>query len=58
MRNFFSDLLCECESLDFIRMAMTTPDANMEVSGLFVTCVDCGVGFYVLEERPPEVDPA
>ena len=54
MRNFFGELLCECESLDFVRLAMTTPDTTMEVSAHFVICVDCSVGFHVLEELPAE----
>ena len=33
MRNFFGDLLCECKSLDFVRVPVTTPDATMQISG-------------------------
>ena len=45
MRNFFGDLLCECDSVEFERIALTTPDSVMVVSHVPVTCVTCSVVF-------------
>ena len=45
MRNFFGDLLCECDSVEFERIALTTPDSVMVVSHVLVTCVSCSVVF-------------
>ncbi|MDQ2735193.1 MAG: hypothetical protein M3Y55_09450 [Pseudomonadota bacterium] len=46
MRNFFGDVLCECQSIDLLRLALTTPDESMEVTELFVICADCAATFY------------
>ena len=45
MRNFFGDLLCECDSVEFERIALTTADAVMVVSHVLVTCVSCSLVF-------------
>mgnify|MGYP000158457948 CR=1 FL=1 len=54
MRNFFGDLLCECDSVEFERIALTTPDSVMVVSHVLVTCVSCSVVF--LSETDPHVE--
>ena len=53
MRNFFGDLLCECDSVEFERIALTTPDGVMAVSHVLVTCISCSVTF--LSETDPYV---
>ena len=54
MRNFFGDLLCECESVKFERIALTTPDSVMAVSHVLVTCLSCSV--TAMSETDPHVD--
>ena len=54
MRNFYGDLLCECASVEFDRIALTTPDAVMAVSHVLATCVSCRL--VVLAETDPHVE--
>ena len=54
MRNFFGDLLCECDSVEFERIALTTPDSAMVVSHVMVTCVSCSVTFF--SDTDPHVE--
>ncbi len=39
MRNFYGDLLYECNSVKFERIALTPPDSVMVVSHVRATCV-------------------
>jgi len=54
MRNFFGDLLCECDSVEFERIALTTPDSVMVVSHVMVTCVSCSLTFWT--DADPHVE--
>lgn len=54
MRNFFGDLLCACNSVEFERIAFTTPDSVMMVSHVMATCVSCGLVLWV--ETDPHVE--
>lgn len=54
MGNFFGDLLCECDSVEFERIAFTTPDSVMVVSHVMVTCVSCSVPFF--SDTDPNVE--
>lgn len=45
-RNFFGDLVCWCDALDFERIALTTPDHEMVVTEVWVRCVSCGADSY------------
>ena len=53
MRDFFEDLLCECGSVEFGRIALTTPDSVMVVSHVMATCVSCSLIFWA--ETDPHV---
>ena len=46
MRDFFDHPVCECLSLELVGLAITTPDASMEVTELFLSCTDCDATFY------------
>ncbi len=46
MRGFFGELLCECNSVRLLEVAMTSPDCTFEVTHLHVICIDCKVVFY------------
>ena len=46
MRNFFGELTCECDSVDLVRFALTTPDDSMEITGVWVICADCDAAFH------------
>lgn len=54
MRNFYGDLLCECESVEFERIALTTPDSAMVVTHVLATCVSCSVTLWT--ETDPHVE--
>ena len=54
MRNFFGELLCECESVEFKRIALTTPDSVMVVSHVMATCISCRVVLHA--ETDPHVE--
>ncbi len=54
MQTFYGDLVCECESLEFERIAMTTPDTAMVVSHVMATCVSCS--FILWAETDPHVE--
>ncbi|MDQ2734018.1 MAG: hypothetical protein M3Y55_03295 [Pseudomonadota bacterium] len=53
-RNFFGDLVCWCEALDFERIALTTPDAQMVITEVWVRCVSCGGDSYAMTD--PDVE--
>lgn len=54
MRNFYGDLLCDCDSVEFVRIALTTPDSVMVVSHVMATCVSCRL--VLLSETDPHVE--
>ena len=54
MRNLYGDLLCACESVEFERIALTTPDAVMVVSHVLATCVSCSLVLW--SETDPHVE--
>lgn len=54
MRDFFGDLVCECSSLEFERIALTTPDSVMQVTYVRVTCIRCMTSFSA--EADPHVE--
>ena len=54
MRNFYFDLLCECSSVDFERIAFTTPDSAMVVTHVMATCVPCRLVLWA--ETEPHVE--
>lgn len=56
MRDFFGELLCECQSFNLVRLALTTPDERMEISALLVSCVDCSGAFHEPVEPLPATD--
>lgn len=61
MRDFFGDLHCHCRSFDLVLVAMTTPDARMEVRGHLVRCIGCSESFHDDESEPrglPDDGPA
>ena len=54
MRNFYGDLVCECDSLEFERIALTTPDCAMVVTHVMLTCVSCSLVSW--SETDPHVE--
>jgi|GEM_PF-2612392 len=54
MRNFYGDLVCECASLEFERIALTTPDSAMVVTYVMATCVSCSLVLW--SETDPHVE--
>ena len=50
MRTFFGELVCECESTDLVSYPMSSPDAVMEITALYVICIDCRMSFHDSEE--------
>jgi hypothetical protein len=54
MRNFYGDLVCECNSVEFERIALTSPDSVMVVSHVMATCVSCSLILW--SETDPHVE--
>ena len=54
MRSFYGDLLCECDSIEFERIALTTSNSLMVVSHVLVICVSCSIVFS--SETDPHVE--
>ena len=43
MTDYFGHLVCECTSLKLVGVAITTPDATMEITEMLVICGDCDI---------------
>lgn len=53
MRTFFGELICECQSFELVRHPMSSPDTVMEITALYVVCIDCWSAFHELQDRVP-----
>ena len=54
MRDFFGDLVCDCDGVVFERIALTIPDTVMVVTHVLATCVSCQL--ILRTETDPHVD--